>query len=79
VWSPVADRAPQTTLASLTAHLAGQGVMKQKWPERLELMGTLPRNLAGKVIKADLRSMVVCPSGARPNCRTFVLGPLNTG
>jgi cyclohexanecarboxylate-CoA ligase len=47
------------TLASLTAHLDGQGVMKQKWPERLVIMESLPRNLAGKVVKADLRGLVV--------------------
>ena len=53
-----ADPARPPTLESLTAHLAGHGLMKQKWPERLELMQTLPRNLAGKVIKADLRDLV---------------------
>ena len=51
-----ADRSNPPTLASLTAHLAGQNVMKQKWPERLELMDALPYSLAGKVIKADLRA-----------------------
>jgi cyclohexanecarboxylate-CoA ligase len=50
------DPANPPTLASLTAHLAGQNVMKQKWPERLELMEALPYSLAGKVIKADLRA-----------------------
>jgi cyclohexanecarboxylate-CoA ligase len=51
-----ADPANPPTLASLTAHLAGQNVMKQKWPERLELMDNLPYSLAGKVVKADLRA-----------------------
>jgi acyl-CoA synthetase (AMP-forming)/AMP-acid ligase II len=46
------------TLAALSAHLAEQGVMKQKWPERLEIMESLPYNPAGKVIKADLRALV---------------------
>ena len=54
-----ANPALPPTLESLTSHLAGQGLMKQKWPERLELMQTLPRNLAGKVIKADLRDQLV--------------------
>ncbi len=53
------DPAHPPTLGSLTAYLDGQDVMKQKWPERLEIMQTLPRNLAGKVIKADLRALVV--------------------
>ena len=52
-----ADSTQPPTLASLSAHLAGQHVMKQKWPERLELMDALPYNLAGKVIKADLRTL----------------------
>ena len=52
-----ADPVHPPTLESLSAHLAGQSVMRQKWPERLELMETLPRNLAGKVIKADLRAL----------------------
>jgi cyclohexanecarboxylate-CoA ligase len=51
-----ADKAHPPTLASLTAHLAAQNVMKQKWPERLELLDALPYNLAGKVIKADLKA-----------------------
>ncbi len=53
-----ADPAAPPSLEALTAHLAGQGVMKQKWPERLEILPALPRNPAGKVIKADLRAQV---------------------
>ena len=52
-----ADPSDPPTLASLTAHLDGQGVMKQKWPEKLELLDALPYNLSGKVIKADLRAL----------------------
>ncbi len=58
-----ADPAQPPTLASLTAHLAGQGLMKQKWPERLEVMQALPRNLAGKVIKADLHAILLDSRG----------------
>jgi non-ribosomal peptide synthetase component E (peptide arylation enzyme) len=50
-----ADPVRPPTLDSLAAHLAERGLMKQKWPERLELLDALPYNLAGKVIKADLR------------------------
>jgi cyclohexanecarboxylate-CoA ligase len=53
-----ADPSDPPTLESLTAHLAVQGLMRQKWPERLQLLDSLPRNLAGKVIKADLRALV---------------------
>jgi non-ribosomal peptide synthetase component E (peptide arylation enzyme) len=52
------DPAHPPTLEALTAHLADLGVMKQKWPERLELMASLPHNPAGKVVKADLRALV---------------------
>jgi cyclohexanecarboxylate-CoA ligase len=51
-----ADPANPPTLASLTGYLGAKDVMKQKWPERLELVDKLPYSLAGKVIKADLRS-----------------------
>jgi acyl-CoA synthetase (AMP-forming)/AMP-acid ligase II len=53
-----ADPAAPPTLETLTAHLAGQGLMRQKWPERLQILDSLPYNLAGKVIKADLRALV---------------------
>jgi hypothetical protein len=32
--------------------------MRQKWPERLQLLDSLPYNLAGKIIKADLKVLV---------------------
>ena len=35
--------------------LSQQQLMKQKWPERLEVLDVLPRNPAGKVLKKDLR------------------------
>jgi cyclohexanecarboxylate-CoA ligase len=53
-----ANPAEPPTLPSLSAHLERSGLMKQKWPERLEIMETLPRNLAGKVIKADLKALL---------------------
>ncbi|EIV91483.1 class I adenylate-forming enzyme family protein [Frankia sp. QA3] len=42
-------------LADLTDWCARAGLMKQKWPERLELIDELPRNPVGKVTKAQLR------------------------
>jgi non-ribosomal peptide synthetase component E (peptide arylation enzyme) len=35
--------------------LAGRGVAKVYWPERLEIVGELPRTANGKIRKADLR------------------------
>ena len=35
--------------------LAGEGMMKQKWPEQLEHVAAVPRNPSGKLLKADLR------------------------
>jgi non-ribosomal peptide synthetase component E (peptide arylation enzyme) len=37
------------------AHLEGCGLMRQKFPEQLELVDTLPRNPSGKVVKTALR------------------------
>ena len=36
--------------------LAGRGVAKVYWPERLELVDELPRTANGKIRKADLRT-----------------------
>jgi cyclohexanecarboxylate-CoA ligase len=43
-------------LADLQPFLAEKGLMKQKWPEQLEVVSALPRNPAGKVLKKDLRT-----------------------
>jgi len=39
----------------MVAFLSGRGLMKQKLPERLEIVDALPRNPAGKVLKNTLR------------------------
>jgi acyl-CoA synthetase (AMP-forming)/AMP-acid ligase II len=49
------DPAAPPTLELLTAHLLAVGLMKQKWPEQLEIVSSLPRNAIGKVVKAELR------------------------
>jgi acyl-CoA synthetase (AMP-forming)/AMP-acid ligase II len=56
VVAPATDalHAPPT-LEDLTAFLAEEGLMKQKWPERVEIVDALPRNVAGKVLKHELR------------------------
>ncbi|MGW0659603.1 AMP-binding protein [Streptodolium elevatio] len=50
-----ADPGSPPTLDALGEYLRGQGLMVQKLPERLEIVGTLPRNPAGKVLKKDLK------------------------
>lgn len=44
------------TQRSIFDHCQAQGLSKHKAPERLEIVDTLPRNLTGKVLKAELRS-----------------------
>ena len=45
------------TLADLGDHLAGRGVGKELWPERIVVMdGDLPRASGGKVAKTELRA-----------------------
>lgn len=46
------------TLEDLQAHLAGLGMAKQYWPERVELVSALPRTPSGKVQKFVLRDRV---------------------
>jgi cyclohexanecarboxylate-CoA ligase len=43
------------TLAELRTYLAGQGMAKQYWPERLEVRPELPRTPSGKIQKFKLR------------------------
>lgn len=42
-------------VAALRAHLDGLAVAKQYWPEHVELVDALPRNLVGKIEKHVLR------------------------
>jgi len=50
----VARNAP-VTLDDVREHLAGLGVAKFKWPERLEWVSELPRSNVGKLNKRLLR------------------------
>lgn len=43
------------TLPDLTGFLADRGMSSRQWPERLEIVDTLPRNATGKVLKTELR------------------------
>jgi acyl-CoA synthetase (AMP-forming)/AMP-acid ligase II len=49
------DPSAEFTLADATAHLTAAGLMRQKLPERIELVDALPRNPTGKVLKHELR------------------------
>ncbi|MGV0714206.1 AMP-binding protein [Mycolicibacterium sp. XJ662] len=52
----VPEPGAEVTLSALADHCQGQGLSRHKFPERLELVDALPRNLTGKVLKADLRA-----------------------
>jgi non-ribosomal peptide synthetase component E (peptide arylation enzyme) len=49
------DAADPLRLDELVDHLEGAGLMRQKFPEQLELVDALPRNPSGKVVKTALR------------------------
>jgi cyclohexanecarboxylate-CoA ligase len=50
-----AATAAAPTLAALRQHLADAGVAELYWPERLEIVDTLPKTITGKVRKTELR------------------------
>lgn len=50
---PAPDEQP--TLDELCGHLLGQGLSKRFLPERLELVGALPKTASGKIRKLELR------------------------
>jgi 2,3-dihydroxybenzoate-AMP ligase len=52
----VAQNAP-VTLDDIREHLAGLGVAKFKWPERLEWVSEIPRSNVGKINKRLLRDL----------------------
>jgi acyl-CoA synthetase (AMP-forming)/AMP-acid ligase II len=47
----------EVSLDSLVEHCRSRGLSRYKHPERLEIVDELPRNLTGKVLKKDLRTM----------------------
>jgi acyl-CoA synthetase (AMP-forming)/AMP-acid ligase II len=51
------------TLSALAEHCKSLGLSKHKWPERLEVIDALPRNLTGKVLKNELRTKATRPQG----------------
>lgn len=51
----VAAPGVEVSLSTLVDHCAANNLSRHKFPERLELVDVLPRNLTGKVLKAELR------------------------
>jgi 2,3-dihydroxybenzoate-AMP ligase len=49
---------PSLGVPELQVHLEALGVAKYKWPERVELVGSLPRTQVGKLDKKELREDV---------------------
>jgi cyclohexanecarboxylate-CoA ligase len=49
-------------LRELTQFLGEQGMAKQYWPERLELVSDMPRTPSGKIQKFKLREMAHRPA-----------------
>ncbi len=52
----VARPGADLTKRSIFEHCRSHGLSKHKAPERIEIIEALPRNLTGKVLKAELRS-----------------------
>jgi len=50
------DRTAPLELDALREHLAGRGVGKELWPERIVVVDAIPRSSGGKVAKGDLRA-----------------------
>ena len=46
---------PPLTFEAMVAHCESSGLMRQKIPERLELIDEIPRNASGKIVKFELR------------------------
>lgn len=54
---PAPGAAPR--LSTLIAFLKGRGVASFKLPERLELLGALPKNATGKILKHEIRAALL--------------------
>jgi acyl-CoA synthetase len=59
------DTAP-VTLSDVTAHLATQGIARQKWPEELRIVTDFSRTASGKIRKVDLRRWLRESSSPEP-------------
>ncbi|MBD0021383.1 AMP-binding protein [Gordonia pseudamarae] len=52
------ERAAGFTFSEMQEYLAGKGLAKQYWPERLEVMDSLPTTPSGKIQKFQLRRKI---------------------
>ena len=57
----LAEGVDSLTLAELVDHCRAQQLANQKIPERLEIVGELPRNPMGKILKQELRKRFAQP------------------
>lgn len=51
------------TFDDMTAHLTGIGLAKQKFPERLHVVSSLPVSSVGKIQKGELKALAVSAGG----------------
>ncbi|MFE4963784.1 AMP-binding protein [Streptomyces sp. NPDC056660] len=58
-----ADPSLPPTLGDLCERLLANGMSKRKLPEQLEIVGAVPRNALGKVIRAELRKSLLSEAG----------------
>jgi acyl-CoA synthetase (AMP-forming)/AMP-acid ligase II len=59
----VLDGAESLTLDDVRTFAESNGLARQKVPEQLEIVDTLPRNAAGKIVKHELRAAVIASHG----------------
>jgi acyl-CoA synthetase (AMP-forming)/AMP-acid ligase II len=57
------DGQGRLSLDDVRAYCKERGLMRQKWPERLELIDAIPRNPMGKAIKPELRRRFTSDAG----------------
>lgn len=70
VAATVADQQCGLTLAELTAFLAGRGISKHLYPERLVIVDELPQSAGGKVAKGVVRELVAAQRGPESDLRS---------
>jgi cyclohexanecarboxylate-CoA ligase len=54
------------TVDAVVKHCAADGLARYKTPERIETVHSIPRNAMGKVLKHELRSLVLAPTALPP-------------
>jgi len=61
----IAKKGATFRFADMVSHLDRLGLAKQKFPERLHIVNSLPLSAVGKVVKSELKSMAAEIGGAR--------------